>query len=574
MVKKTIDPADQKKKAEDFQTESEKQSEKIVRELKKELKLFKDDRGNAYARIENNGHFENWPVSARNKNFKIWVTHRGRKILGAVPAENVVKEAITTLEGEAIFETTDVNDLFNRAGIENTPDGIKYWYDLADDNWSAVEITAQGWKVVKNPPILFKRYQHQLPQIVPDDKDNDIRLLDKYLRLNEEGDRVLIYAFLLTALITDIPHVCLILHGIQGSSKTTLFKMLRMLIDPSRLEVISMSTDKRSLRLNLDQNWFCPFDNVSGIKRDVSDIFCQAITGSGFCERLLFSDDDPFIRSIKRVIGLNGINVAAVQPDLLERCIMIELQSIDKKSRRSEEDLWKEFNQDKVKIFGGMLDVFSKAIKIKPSIVINEKLRMADFMGWGEAMARAIGYPNGYFIDAYNKNMDEINAQGIDGNDVAVAIRIMVEKIIDDDYNYAGHDFEGKVSIWDGSPSELVEKLTSIAKYNRIITDEKEKYWPGKANAMSRHINQIKPILKSEGIIVTTGERTSTGRKITIEYEVPGDIKSSKNTGNFDNPGGKPGDLNNKIIKDGDVQIDTSKNIDTNSSTLPWLKRF
>ena len=575
MTTNQTDPKDQKQKAKDFSSDS-KQSEKIVTELKKNLKLFKDDRGDAYARIENNGHFENWPVATRNKNFKIWVAYKGRKILGSAPSESAVKEAITTLEGEAVYNASDTYALFNRVGFENTPDEKKYWYDLADEHWSAIEITAKGWRVIKNPPILFKRYQHQLPQVIPGDKNNDIRLLDKYLRISEEQDKILIYVFLITSLIADIPHVCLLLHGQQGCSKTTLFKMLRSLIDPSRLEVVNLGTDRRSLILNLDQNWFCPFDNVSGLKKDISDIFCQVITGAGFSDRTLFTDDDPFIRSIKRVIGINGINVAAVQPDLLERSIMIELQSIDKRSRRSEEDLWKEFTADKAKIFGGMLDILSKAMTIKPSIVIDSNLRMADFALWGEAIARSMNFQAGYFMDAYNRNMDEINAQGIEVNSVATAVRIMVEKKVEHECERSlGSELE-QINIWDGKPANLIDELTVIAKDNKIITDERDKYWPGQASAMSRHLNRIKPILEAEGIIVTTGERTATGRKITIVYQRP---KSTDDTNNINNAGSienknpmKKGNLNNRIITDGTIQVNTDENIDTNSPIPPWKR--
>ena len=578
MDKESIDPKDQNKKEEkkskSLLTESQKQSEKIVSELKKDLKLFKDDLGNAYARIKNNNHYENWPIAIRNKNFKVWVAHKGRAILGAAPSESAVKEVITTLEGEALYDVADEYTLFNRVGFEATSDKYKFWYDLANDDWSAIEITSKGWKVIKNPPILFKRYQHQLPQITPKEKGNDINLLDKYLRLAEEQDKILIYAFLVTSLIADILHVCIILHGQQGSSKTTLFKILRSLIDPSRLEAISLGTNKRDLIINLDQNWFCPFDNISGFKKNISDIFCQIITGAGFCSRTLFTDDTPFIRNIKRVIGLKGINVAAVQPDLLERSIMIELQTIDKKSRMSEEELWKEFDIDKIKIFGGMLDVLYKAIAIKSNVIITSKERMADFMGWGEAISRVMGYSDGYFLSAYEKNLSEISAQGVESDCAAASIKVMVEEKMDYEYSRAVGELNYPILIWDGAPAEFINKLTLIAKNNKIIDDERDKFWTGKANAMSRQLNRIKPTLKPEGIIITTGERTATGRKITIVYQEPENTDSTNNINNTSSPENKSpkgkGTLNNRIMTDGDIRIDTSKKIDTNSPGLPW----
>ena len=41
------------------------------------------------------------------------------------------------------------------------------WYDLCDEQWRAIKITNKGYKIVKNPPILFRRYSHQSPQVEP-----------------------------------------------------------------------------------------------------------------------------------------------------------------------------------------------------------------------------------------------------------------------------------------------------------------------------------------------------------------------------------------------------------------------
>ena len=87
-------------------------------------------------------------------------------------------------------------------------------------------------------------------------------------------------------------------------------------------------------------------------------------------------------------------------------------------------------------------------------------------------------------------------------------------------------------------------------------------------------LNRIKPTLKPEGIIITTGERTATGRKITIVYQEPENTDSTNNINNTSSPENKSpkgkGTLNNRIMTDGDIRIDTSKKIDTNSPGLPW----
>ena len=42
-------------------------------------------------------------------------------------------------------------------------EGDTVYIDLADETWRAVEITAQGWRVVERPPVRFRRPVGLLP---------------------------------------------------------------------------------------------------------------------------------------------------------------------------------------------------------------------------------------------------------------------------------------------------------------------------------------------------------------------------------------------------------------------------
>src|SRR5579863_3942658 len=41
------------------------------------------------------------------------------------------------------------------------------WYDLSDREWSAVRVAREGWTLETNPPVLFRRFAHQRPQVEP-----------------------------------------------------------------------------------------------------------------------------------------------------------------------------------------------------------------------------------------------------------------------------------------------------------------------------------------------------------------------------------------------------------------------
>ncbi len=117
------------------------------------------------------------------------------------------------------------------------------------------------------------------------------------------------------------------LHGEQGSAKSTLQELIKMLVDPSSILTLTFPRDINELVQKLSHNYIAYFDNMSNIPEWISDQLCRAVTGSGFSKRELYSDDDDIIYNFKRCIGLNGINLAATKADLLDRGIIIELNA-------------------------------------------------------------------------------------------------------------------------------------------------------------------------------------------------------------------------------------------------------
>ena len=79
----------------------------------------------------------------------------------------------------------------------------------------------------------------------------------------------------------------------------------------------------------------------------MSDTLCRACTGAGFSKRELYTDDDDVIYNFRRCPGLNGINIVAHKPDLLDRSLLFRLEHIPKKDRRDEETLWRDFERER-----------------------------------------------------------------------------------------------------------------------------------------------------------------------------------------------------------------------------------
>ena len=124
----------------------------------------------------------------------------------------------------------------------------------------------------------------------------------------------------------------------------------------------------------------------------------------------------------RRCLGFNGINISLSEPDALDRSMMIELDRISKENRKVESDIMAEFMRLRPQLLGYILGILVKALQIKPTIKLNDLPRMADFALWGEAIARAMGYNDLEFIQAYYENIGKQNIEAIEANPLGLAI--------------------------------------------------------------------------------------------------------------------------------------------------------
>ena len=102
--------------------------------------------------------------------------------------------------------------------------------DLGDDEGYAVVISPHGWEVVKVSPVLFWRTKATLALPSPAEH-GDLGRLQALLNVGE-ADWPLLVAWLVAALIPDIPHPVLLLKGEHGTAKSWAAKLLTALVDP------------------------------------------------------------------------------------------------------------------------------------------------------------------------------------------------------------------------------------------------------------------------------------------------------------------------------------------------------
>ena len=192
-----------------------------------------------------------------------------------------LREALSTLNGRARFSDIPTQTVHNRVAER---DG-EIWVDLSNKNWAAAKVTSEGWSIEKSAP-KFYRYPHQQSQITPVEGGN-IENIFQFINLNNH--KTLFLCWLVSCFVPDIPHPMTIIFGEKGAAKSTACNLLKKLIDPSVLENLSLNKDERSLIVSLQQHYYLPFDNVSVINNNTSDILCRAVTGAAIQQRKLFT---------------------------------------------------------------------------------------------------------------------------------------------------------------------------------------------------------------------------------------------------------------------------------------------
>ena len=118
---------------------------------------------------------------------------------------------------------------------------------------------------------------------------------------------------------------------------------------------------------------------------------------------------------------------------------------------------------------------------------LEELPRMADFAELGELIARCLGYPDGKFTEAYNKNIGFTNEEAVGASPVATAINALMNTR----------------ATWRGKAHELLLKLNeTISVRAELVGISKDKEWPKTPRSLTERINEIIPNMSEIGIII------------------------------------------------------------------------
>ncbi|KXG78872.1 hypothetical protein AN618_02100 [Fervidicola ferrireducens] len=476
--------------------ERETQAQQIVNlALAAGVELFHDPQGKAYATIPINGHKETCPITSRGSGpFRSWLRRLFFEKYGKPPGNQALQDAIGVLEAKAQFDGPE-----HSTNIRIAQNAGKVYVDLANESWKIIEITpGYGWRIIEahECPVKFIRPKGALP--LPEPRSGGtIDDLKRFLNIQSDDDFKLIIAWLLAALRPQGPYPILMLEGEQGTGKTTAARVLRSLIDPNISPVRTPPKDERDLAINAANNWVICYDNLSGIPIWLSDALCRLSTGGGFSTRQLFTDDEEVILEACRPVILTGIDEIASRHDLLDRCIIVNLQPIPEEQRKDETAFWREFEEARPGILGALLVVVSLGLENLDRVKLDRLPRMADFAKWVTACeSSGVLWEEGGFMAAYTENRSEAVESALENDVLATAIRILLEERDE----------------WEGTAKDLLEAL---AVYVDDST-KRTKAWPSNPRTLSSRLRRAATFLRQSGIEVEFYRTPGSGSKRLI----------------------------------------------------------
>jgi energy-coupling factor transporter ATP-binding protein EcfA2 len=455
------------------------------------ISYFKTPDGVVYADLSLEGKRQT--VGLRSKGFRQHLRATMFDKAGKSPGSDAVQQAIDTLEALASRDALE-RKLSNRIAR----DGDDIYIDLANDSWNAIRVTPNGWEVVTDYPIRFRRGGcAAMPEPTQGGSLEDFRSLCQF----DDANWVKILCWIVQAMIPSHEYPILVIGGAHGAGKTTITKAIKQLIDPTTPLTRSNVGDVRGFAIHASKRHTIAIDNLSGLTPEQSDILCRAATGGGHSERTLQTDDDETIFEFINPMILNGIGSIATRDDLLDRALVVGLQALTGSLQQG--DFNRRLEAMRPGVFGALLDLISKVCAILPAIqgTYHGTERFTGFMEVSLAVERASGWAPGTVLGVFGESRAEAHQTAVESSPVGLAIL----------------DFMANRECWTGPANELWEQLSLT------VSDKTKRHpsWPANGRWLSdRLCNRLAPDLKALGIEVTR-DKSNGARGITIERIVP-----------------------------------------------------
>jgi hypothetical protein len=440
----------------------------------------------AYISVEVGSHVENYRL--RSKATRDWLSYQfylqsmmtesGEPADGRVPGSEALNDALNVIEAQCRYEGA-THDVYQRVAAHKG----KIYVDMGDPDWTAIEIGPDGWKIMTTPaPVRFTRSKNMLalPMPVKGGSWMDLRAL---LNATDDNNWKLLVGWLMQGFWPFGPYNFLIINGEQGSAKSLMAFILKMLVDPSTADVRRPPTEEKDLMIAAQNERVLAYDNLSGLSREMSDAFCCLSTGASLGARLLYTNEEESLMSAKRPCILNGIDTIATRGDLLDRSSILNLKRIPDEMYEEEKVLRPKFEKIRGSMLWLILNATSHGLKFADRISMPKKPRMADFAVWVTACEKegTLPWSEGEFLNVFMTAQKTAIKELFENDTFAQAVFNLVER----------HNNELTCSA--------KELLTMLNDFNGVVEGYEPKGWPKSPNKVRGRLTRIAPQLRSAG---------------------------------------------------------------------------
>jgi hypothetical protein len=377
--------------------ENQKQSTRLINLAKQAgVELFHTPEREAFATIHVDSHVET--CSLKDRMFRLWLSRLYYKDQDQAISSNAMQEALGIFDSMALFDGEMKKVFIRKAHLEG-----RTYIDICDDLWRAIEIDSNGYRVLSESPVKFRRPKGMLALTEPE-TGGSLSDLRQFVNAQDEDDWILLQAFLVGVWSPNPPYPVYNITGEQGSAKSTRARVIRRLVDPSASPIGRAPKEDRDFAIAANSELVVSFDNVSRLSLANSDNLARLATGAGFRTRTLYTDTDQTILDAARPVLINGIADSITQDDLADRAITVSMRRIPPSMRESEADFWARFQRVEAKIIGALCDAVSHGLKMLPTTKLDESPRMADFARWVVACSGKLDFSSERFLAAYSTN--------------------------------------------------------------------------------------------------------------------------------------------------------------------------
>ena len=151
-------PGDKTSESESSQAAKPSKAELVLSLIEKNCsQLFTDEYDVPHAAITVKDHIE--VLSIRSRRFRNWIARTIYKEVMMVTDSQTIKDVIGVLSAKAEFEGEQKTLNLRVGSFDN-----KWYYDLTNQKWEFIEITAENWKLT-NKLIIFRRFGQLLKSI-------------------------------------------------------------------------------------------------------------------------------------------------------------------------------------------------------------------------------------------------------------------------------------------------------------------------------------------------------------------------------------------------------------------------